>query len=93
MFVFCSISIYYVDIVEVVGSSPIDPTKLQWELVALLGTASKEAVFLLFIEFFAVLLMILLPVESALRGIDSAFYFAPHDENRNVLHRFNHIAF
>ena len=28
------------DIVEVVGSSPIDPTKLQWEFVAPLGTAS-----------------------------------------------------
>ena len=40
VFVFCSIPIYYVDIVEVVGSSPIDPTKLRWELVAPLGTAS-----------------------------------------------------
>ena len=50
-FVSCFIPIYYVDIVEVVGSSPIDPTKLRRELVAPLGTASKEAVFL-FIWFF-----------------------------------------
>ena len=32
--------------------SPIDPTKLQWEFVAPLGTASKEAVFLLPTEIF-----------------------------------------